>query len=101
MGRRDAAPTSAFTGARGIGCNESGRDVQKYGGQTMRAAYSASDIPLMFEGTQLNANLFSKDKSYLLAFEAEDDMAQGNYSAALSDLKQEVIITSGNAASRG
>lgn len=33
--------------------------------------FSASDIPLMFAGTQLNANLFSKDKSYLIAFEAE------------------------------
>ena len=66
----------------------------------MRAAYSTSDIPLMFAGTQLNANRFSKDKSYLLAFEAEDDMAQGNYSAALSDLKQAVSITSSNIASR-
>lgn len=37
----------------------------------MRAAYSTSDIPLMFAGTQLNANRFSKDKSYLIAFEAE------------------------------
>ncbi|MBQ3828553.1 MAG: hypothetical protein II818_00525 [Aeriscardovia sp.] len=68
---RDAAPTSASTGASGIGCDESGWGTQKYGGQTMRAAYFTSDIPLMFAGTQLNANRFSKDKSYLLTFEAE------------------------------
>ena len=53
----------------------------------------------MFVGTQLNANQFSKDKSYLLTFEAEGDMAQGNYDAALSDLKQAVSIAPSNIAS--
>lgn len=99
VGRRDAAPTSASTGASGIEYNESGWGAQKYGGQTMRAAYSASNIPLMFAGTRLNANWFSKDKSRLLAFEAEG-YGSGELPCGPFDLKQEVIITSSNIASR-
>ena len=87
-----------YQGKWQLGYNESGWGAQKYGGKSLWTAYSTSNIPLMFAGTQLNANQFSKDKSYLLTFEAEDDMAQGNYPTALSDLKQAVNTTPSNIA---
>ena len=87
-----------YQGKWQLGYNESGWGAQKYGGKSLWTAYSTSNIPLMFAGTQLNATQFSKDKSHLLTFEAEDDMAQGNYSTALSDLKQAVSTAPSNIA---
>ena len=88
-----------YQGKWNLGYNKSGWGTQVINNYRYNTAYSASNIPLMFVGTQLNANQFSKDKSYLLTFEAEGDMAQGNYDAALSDLKQAVSIAPSNIAS--
>ena len=87
-----------YQGKWQLGYNESGWGAQKYGGKSLWTAYSTSNILLMFAGIQLNTNQFSKDKSHLLTFEAEDDMAQGNYSTALSDLKQAVSTAPSNIA---
>lgn len=88
-----------YQGKWQLGYNESGWGTQQYDNQTMETAYSNSNIPLMFVGTQLNNNQVTKDRSYLLTFEAESAMAQGDYSTALSDLKQAVSIAPSNIAS--
>ena len=58
--------------------------------------FGPSAIPLTLAGTQLNANPYSKNQSYLLTFEAESDMSQGRYAEALSNLKQAVSIAPAN-----
>ena len=88
-----------YQGKWNLGYNESGWGKQVIDGYPYHTAYSTSNIPLMFVGTQLNANQTSKDKSYLLTFEAEEDMDQGNYNTALSNLKQAVSIAPANIAS--
>lgn len=59
-------------------------------------AGATSNLPEMFNGTQLNMNQFTKDKSYLLAFRAEADMARDDYGQALSDVRQAVALAPNN-----
>lgn len=61
-----------------------------------QTAYDDTVIPLMFNATQLNANQFTKDESYSLTFEAEEDMASGNYEKALSCIKQAESLAPNN-----
>lgn len=53
-------------------------------------------LALMFNGTQLNANQFSKDKSYSLTFEAEANMARGNYGEALKEVEEAESLAPNN-----
>ncbi|MBO6049788.1 MAG: hypothetical protein J6O91_00590, partial [Aeriscardovia sp.] len=55
-----------------------------------------SNEPWTFNGTQLDSNQYSKDKSYFLAFEAEQDMDQGNYQDALSKVQSAVALAPNN-----
>ena len=55
-----------------------------------------SNEPWTFNGTQLDANQYSKDKSYFLTFEAEQDIEQGNYQQALSKVQSAVALAPNN-----
>ncbi|MBR4399648.1 MAG: hypothetical protein IKT06_01795 [Aeriscardovia sp.] len=61
-----------------------------------QTAGATSNLPEMFNGTQLNMNQFTKDKSYLLAFKAEADMSRDDYGQALSDAQQAVARAPNN-----
>ena len=55
-----------------------------------------STLPLMFNGTQLNEDQFTKGESYFLDFQAEEDMALGNWVAAESDADKAITTAPNN-----
>lgn len=61
-----------------------------------QTAGATSNLPYMFNGTQLNMDQYTKDESYLSAFKAESEMAQNNYSQALLDSQQAVSLAPNN-----
>ncbi|MBR6439722.1 MAG: hypothetical protein IKS61_00135, partial [Aeriscardovia sp.] len=74
-----------------------------YAGWSMTGSYNKKTgehfvIPWIFNGTQLNMDQFSKNKSYFATFQAELDEAENNWSDALSSIKQAVNLAPNNVA---